>query len=150
MEPSALVDLKNSIITNGLIHPPTYRAIPGGSENLETVWQLVAGERRTRAIQKIAEEGLEFWCQDRLVKPGELPILVLREAVSNAGRKQIEFDENKLREQLPWQDESEALAEIHRLRQAENPNQLLKETAEALLADGTVEGIAAPALANKI
>lgn len=147
MEPSALVDLKNSILASGLIHPPTYRFI---ANNDGGVWQLVAGERRTRAIQKLSEEGVEFWCQDVLIKPGQLPILILRDAISNAGRKQIEFDENKLREPLPWQDENEALAEIHRLRQAENPSQLLKETAEQLVAEGAVEGVSAPWLAQKI
>lgn len=150
MEPAALVDLKNSILANGLIHPPTYRNIPASDGGSSEVWQLVAGERRTRAIQKIAEEGLSFWCQDVEIKPGELPILVLRETVSQVGRKQIEFDENKLREQLPWQDESEALAEIHRLRLAENVNATLKETAEELVTTGVVENITAPALVNKI
>lgn len=133
IEPSALVDLENSILKNGLIHPPTFR------KTGDDLYSLVAGERRTRAIQKIAAAGKTFYCNGQLVPVGKLPTLSLQENLSQAALKEIEFDENKIREALPWQDEAEALAEIHRLRQDElGTAATFKSTAEVLVETGQV------------
>lgn len=139
IETSPLAELENDIQTNGLLNPPTYRVLPDKAG--EPIYQLIAGERRTRAIQKIAERGASFYCDGQLVPPGNIPILTLQENLSRATLKQIEFNENKIREALPWQDEVEALAEIHRLRQEENLGQTLNETARELIADGTLPNI---------
>lgn len=132
MEPSALVELENSILNNGLIHPPTVRK--DGD-----IYHLVAGERRTRAVQKIAASGKSFTCDKLTIPPGKLPVLFVHETISKAALKQIEFDENKIREPLPWQDEAEALAEIHRLREEEAQAPVtFTSTAKELIETGVV------------
>lgn len=137
IETSPLAELENDIERHGLLNPPTYRALPHQSG--EELYQLVAGERRTRAIQKLAERNVSFYCDGQLVPAGSIPVLTLHETLSRADLKQVEFNENKIREALPWQDEVEALAEIHRLRQEENKNQTMAQTAHELMDQGIIE-----------
>jgi DNA modification methylase/ParB-like chromosome segregation protein Spo0J len=148
LETSPLADLEESIRQRGLIHPPTFREIDG-AEGL--VWQLIVGERRTTAMKKLHEKGIQFYHNGELVPRGKIPILTLQENLTRADLKQIEFDENKIREPLPWQDEAEALAEIHRLRLEENPSQSRLATAQQLIDEKVVEtNTSAHALAQRI
>lgn len=148
IEASPLTELENDIEKHGLLNPPTFRKLPhqDGGE----LYQLVAGERRTRAIQKLAERGVAFYCDGQVVEPGFMPILTLQEALSRADLKQIEFNENKIREPLPWQDEVEALAEIHALRVAENPAITKTEIAQELIDDGTIDSVSVNAVSNRL
>ena len=148
LETSPLADLEESIRQRGLIHPPTFREIDGLTN---TVWQLIVGERRTTAMKKLHEKGIQFYHDGKLVPRGKIPILTLHENLTRADLKQIEFDENKIREPLPWQDEAEALAEIHRLRLEENPSQSRLATAQQLIDEKVVEtNTSAHALAQRI
>lgn len=156
IESQPLADLQEAIRQRGLLHPPTFRPLQG--EPIECVlcegkgcdaccngftdnviWQLIVGERRTKAMMNLIKAGIPFTFEGKEVPAGKFPALTIGENLSRADLKQIEFDENKLREALPWQDESEALAEIHRLRQEENPGQTMKQTAEQLIDEGIVE-----------
>lgn len=148
MEPAALVDLEQAIANTFLIHPPTYRELVG--DDGQPIYQLVAGERRTRAIMKLAEKGISFKCQDQVVAPGFIPILTLPEAISTIMRKQVEFDENKLREPLDWKDEAEALAEIHRLKLEDNVNATRLDTARELIENKTIEATSPEYVAQRI
>jgi site-specific DNA-methyltransferase (adenine-specific) len=148
IEASPLSELEESIRQRGLIHPPTYREIDGESG---TIWQLIVGERRTTAMKKLHEKGVQFYHDGELVPRGQIPILTLQVTLTRADLKQVEFDENKIREPLPWQDEAEALAEIHRLRLDENPTQSRLATAQQLIDDKVVEtNTSAHALAQRI
>lgn len=149
IEASPLSDLEESIRQRGLIHPPTYRALK--REDGSMFWQLIVGERRTTAMKKLHERGISFFHNGEIVPKGMIPILTLQDNLTRADLKQVEFDENKIREPLPWQDESEALAEIHRLRLAENPTQSRLATAQQLIDEKVVEtNTSAHALAQRI
>jgi DNA modification methylase len=145
LEASPLADLEESIRQRGLIHPPTFRL------NATGVWQLIVGERRTTAMKKLHEKNIPFFHNGELVPHGQIPILTLQDNLTRADLKQVELDENKVRENLPWSDECEALAEIHRLRLEENPTQSRLATAQQLIDDKTVEtNTSAHALAQRI
>lgn len=155
IESSPLADLMESIRQRGVLHAPTYRKIQDEDQGVPPVWQLIVGERRTRAMQKLIEQKIPFYYNGEQVPLGMLPIVTLQDHLSRADLKQVEFDENKIREPLTWQDEAEALAEIHKLRQDEA--QLAGEarvtftgTAEKLIADGTVEVKSVPWMVQKI
>lgn len=149
LETAPLADLEESIRQRGLIHPPTYRALPhadGGQ-----LWQLIVGERRTKAIIRLHEKDVKFYHNGEIVPRGLIPITTLHDSLTRADLKQVEFDENKIREALPWQDEAEALAEIHRLRLEENPTQSRLATAQQLIDEKVVEtNTNAHALAQRI
>jgi DNA modification methylase len=145
LEIAPLADLEESIRQRGLIHPPTFRL------NEHGVWQLIVGERRTTAMKRLHEKGVTFFHNGELVPNGQIPILTLHDNLTRADLKQVEFDENKIREPLPWQDEAEALSEIHRLRLDENPSQSRLATAQQLIAEKVVEtNTSAHALAQRI
>lgn len=179
IESQPLADLQEAIRQRGLLHPPTFRQIigeacaecqgsglvpdQGGKPNPEicpvcsglknkVVWQLVVGERRTKAMMNLIAANISFKFQDDVVPAGQFPAFTIGENLSRADLKQIEFDENKLREALPWQDEVEALAEIHRLRVEEHPDQKqsMRETARQLISEGIVESQSAAALGQEI
>ena len=147
IESQPLADLQEAIRQRGLLHPPTYRVLNGETG---PVYQLVVGERRTKALMNLITAKISFEFNGQPVPEGTFPIFTLGENLSRADLKQIEFDENKLREALPWQDEVEALAEIHRLRQEENPKQSRLDTAEQLIEEGAVESTSKHALAQEI
>lgn len=149
LETAPLADLEESIRQRGLIHPPTFREFSG--ESGHPVWQLIVGERRTTAMKRLHEKGVAFFHNGEIVPAGQIPILTLQDNLTRADIKQVEFDENKIREPLPWQDESEALAEIHRLRLDENPAQSRLATAQQLIDEKVVEtNTSAHALAQRI
>jgi DNA modification methylase len=148
LETAPLADLEESIRQRGLIHPPTYREIDGQNG---PVWQLIVGERRTTVMKRLHEKGIQFYHNGELVPRGQIPILTLQQNLTRADLKQVEFDENKIREALPWQDEAEALSEIHRLRLEENPTQSRLATAQQLIDEKVVEtNTSAHALAQRI
>lgn len=119
-----LNELKESISSKGLLHPPCVFELDGE-------YVLVAGERRTRAIDILAKENRRFYCDNILVEPGEIPVTFTNlEALQ---RKEAELDENIIREEITWQERAAALAEIHSLRRASNPAQTFKQTAEELV-----------------
>lgn len=137
IESQPLADLVESIRKFGILHAPTFKQLPG--EN-QTVWKLIVGERRTKAMQKLHEANVPFLYNGEPVPPGMLPAVTLHDNLSRADLKQVEFDENKIREQLPWQDEVEALAEIHKLRQEESATKVsFAATATKLIEEGTVD-----------
>src|SRR5262245_44566119 len=118
MDLRAVQDLASDIATNGLYHPPVvYRPSADGN------YTLVAGGRRLRAIDAIAMAGHIFHCNRQVITPGEVPVTELNDNLSFGDLKTVELHENIMREELPWQDRIQALAEIHQLRLTENPQQ---------------------------
>jgi DNA modification methylase len=155
IESQPLADLVESIRKYGILHAPTYRIVNSFTdENGEPahVWQLVVGERRTKAMQKLIEAKIPFMHNAEVVPPGMIPIVNLHDNLTRADIKQVEFDENKIREELPWQDEVEALAEIHRLRKEEATTkpQTFAATATQLIQEGVVDVNNVERLATRI
>lgn len=109
-----LKDLCQSILDVGLLNPPTFYKNEAG------INVLVAGERRLRAIQKLAVEGKSFVCNQQVIHPGQLPILYFDQS-DKLSRTQAELEENLMREDLTWAEKTAALAAFHALRTEANP-----------------------------
>lgn len=110
-EPEALTDLANSISARGLLHAIVVRETPEGLA-------LVAGERRLRAMEIIWLLGEGVTHNGRSYAPYEVPYVTLGE-LSPLEAEEAELDENLKRADLTWQERSEALARLHRLREAQ-------------------------------
>jgi site-specific DNA-methyltransferase (adenine-specific) len=109
-------DLANDIGRNGLIHPIVLR------DDGKT---LAAGERRLRALSLLHTP---FYCGGIVFDPGFAPTLRLHDC-SPLELEEIELHENILRVNLTWQERNDAIARLHRLRSAQNPQQTISETA---------------------
>lgn len=96
---------------------------------------LVAGERRTRSIDLIAEANISFIHNKIEILPGQIPVVFLDEALNDIRLQEIELAENIDRVELPWQDRVAALAYIHELRKHFNPEQSILDTARAVMAE---------------
>lgn len=131
-----LEGLKTSILEHGLLHAPVVQKQPDGT------FVLVAGERRTRAIDLIIEAKLGFSYNTEMygnqsIEPfPTIPVVLLDEALSLVKRSEVELAENVDRAELPWQDRIEALAYIHKLKKEANPSQTYSDTARELIAEG--------------
>lgn len=110
-DPEALVDLANSIAAMGLLHPIVVRETPLGLA-------LVAGERRLRAMGDLWAMGQSIRHNGALYAPETVPFVTLG-ALSPLEAEEAELDENLKRRDLSWQERSEALARLHKLRQAQ-------------------------------
>ncbi len=97
----ALRDLSRSIEKYGQLQPGICIKTPDGTV------QLVFGERRLRACKMIKRD-FEYVLRSDI----DDPILL----------KQIELEENTQREQLSWQERTDAKLELHEFMQ-ENPNE---------------------------
>ena len=108
-----MAELKASIETVGLLQPLVVRPDPDGT----AAYRLVAGERRMRILKEL---GLDYPC-------------VLITDLDEVSREEAELDENIKRADLTWQEKSDALARLHRLRQkqaiARGEVQSINETA---------------------
>lgn len=127
--PGPLAELKSSIVNFGLLHAPVV-------QNTGNRYVLVAGGRRTAAIDALAVEGTSFHYDNVVFAPGEFPIVEISEAFTAIERSSVELAENIDRVELPWQDRVQALAYIHELRVAQNPSQTIIETAREIVAEG--------------
>ena len=122
MNPGKLVELQTSILNQGLLHPPVMWFRTGDGK-----WVLSVGERRLRAIQGLAKDGKTFRVAlGEEIAPGFVPITPLGDYLDEVGRFEAEYYENVARENVSWQDRIQALANIHRMRLAQNPTQNLR------------------------
>lgn len=143
-----VANLKASILSTVLLHAPVVQPQPGGR------YLLIAGECRTRAIDAIALEGLSFTYNNRTFPPGRMPVVLVDEAVSELFRGELELAENTERAELPWQDRVQALAYLHALRTAANPQHTVRDTAKEIIetqqSAGLSEGSAPPSSERNI
>lgn len=116
MTPEGLVDLKGSILDDGLLQPPVCQDLGGGE------YVLIVGERRLRTIDSIAKDNLHFFCNGTEFPPGRVPILEIRADADEIARRKAEFAENVFREDISWQDRILALDDIRQLVAARNPD----------------------------
>lgn len=123
-----LAELRDSIASRGLIHAILLR------KNDEGALELVAGERRFRAVSQLAKDGKPIVYDSSPVPLGSIPATIFHLS-DLASAKEVELEENLLRVQLSWQERTEAILGIHRLRQEQNPSQTqvatINEIAEA-------------------
>jgi DNA modification methylase len=128
MNPVKLAELQASISGRGLLHPPVMWLRDDGK------WVLSVGERRLRAIQGLALELKSIRFADGTSVPlGEIPITPLGDYLDEIGRFEAEFDENIVREDISWQDRVQALADLHRMRLAQNPKQTFVATGQEMV-----------------
>lgn len=109
VEPLALAELISSMTSVGLIQP----IVITDYEDDATKYTLLAGHRRVLAARSLG------WKYIEAVLFEDLPILK---------KKIIEFDENHKRANFTWQEEAKAIAEIHALKQAEDPSWNFRKT----------------------
>lgn len=104
-----LVELSSSIAQVGLIHPIIVR-----EEGDLTI--LVAGERRLKAIQTLWMLGKQLRCAHTQFAEGTVPCLLQGE-LSVEQRMEMELEENIQRDDLTWQEKSQAVSQLMSLRQ---------------------------------
>lgn len=107
-DPEALTDLANSISNVGLLHPIILRETDAG-------FVLVAGERRLRALETIWMMGDSVRHNGALYGENFVPYVTLGE-LTRIEAEEAELDENLKRRDLSWQERSEALGRLHKLR----------------------------------
>lgn len=100
-----LADLIGSILSKGLLHPLV----------LTREHQLVAGERRLRAIKMIHETGGTIRCNGEDIELDHAPAIYLAE-LDALSLREAELEENVIREDLTWQEHAKAVADLHKLR----------------------------------
>lgn len=129
-----LTDLARSIDEVGLIHPVTVRL---NGERIE----LVAGEQRYRAMQRLVAAGKSIRPAADDVSPQPLlPGYIPTQRTSELSERelfQIELEENIVRRDISWQERTAAVAKLHQLRgtalAVEGKVQTIKATATEVL-----------------
>jgi len=101
-----LNELADSIESKGLMHPVVLRK-EGNT--------LVAGERRYRAMILLHDAERRFKCNGEDVGDDEIPFIRL-DALDDLSLREAELEENVIREDLTWQEQAKAVAELHKLR----------------------------------
>lgn len=127
LAPKPLEELVRSIYSKGLLHAIVV------SKEADGTYRLRAGERRLRAMDNLHTSNLPFSYNGEPVPENHAPVTFTSE-MSEADLYELELEENLRREQLPWQDLTEAKANLHRLRASQNPGHTLKETGKELAA----------------
>jgi ParB-like chromosome segregation protein Spo0J len=120
-QPKELAELKRSILSKGLLHAPV----------LSKALVLLAGERRIRAMLELHEEGNTFSHDGEVVPPGQIPYSLVQD-LSPEDFLEAELEENTIRAELTWQEQTTLRVRIHELRRLQNPAQTQSETAEEI------------------
>lgn len=139
--PQKLRELEESILSVGLLHPIVVRPGVPEAEGEARFPRLVAGERRLRTIQSMAERKVEFFCNGELVPLGLCPVTFTTD-LDEIELKEAELDENIKRVDLTWQERAAALNELMTLRRTQNPEVTRREVATEV-ADATDRSTAA-------
>jgi DNA modification methylase/ParB-like chromosome segregation protein Spo0J len=103
-----LIELSQSIASKGLMHAIVLREKEGKL-------QLVAGERRYRAMGLLICEDKAIRCNGTVFPVGEVPYVLIDE-LDELGYEEAELEENVIRVDLTWQERAEATSRLHDLR----------------------------------
>lgn len=122
--PAHIRDLKAAILSKGFTSPILLTQKAEG-------WELIAGFGRLTAVKELHEDGHEFSCDGAVVPSGSIPFVVIGD-LSPADLAEAELQENVLRAQLTWQEETAARLMIHKLRELQTPGQTAMATAREL------------------
>jgi site-specific DNA-methyltransferase (adenine-specific) len=107
-DPQQLATLSESIQRLGLMHPPVVRRTPEGP-------QLIAGERRLRAMRMLVELEVPIVYGSTAFTGGMIPLTLIEE-MDELSAFEAELEENIQRTDLTWQERAEATAKLHDLR----------------------------------
>lgn len=110
-EPVALGELSETIRLKSLMHAPVLRETAAGKE-------LVAGERRIRAIQNMWMLGGTLRYNGQTIPEGFVPYVTLGQ-LSPLEAEEAELEENLHRKDLTWQENAAAMSKLHKLRSAQ-------------------------------
>lgn len=100
-----LVELAESIRDSQLLHPLVLTATN----------ELIAGERRLKAMTALHQKEYEILFNGQTIPAGMVPCINAGE-LSEYQRKELELHENLRRDNLTWQEEAAALAQLKELR----------------------------------
>jgi len=120
-----LADIRASVMRIGLLNPITVE-IQGDN------FILRAGECRLRVLTSILESGDSFRCGLQEFSGNSIPVIDFAE-LTELQRLEVEVEENVLRSDFSWQERTRALAALHELRKAQNPQQTVAATATEVL-----------------
>lgn len=118
----ALEELKESILQHGLLHPIVIKPLESG-------FRLVAGERRLRVIKELDRP---YLFDGEEIPPGQIPALILEKDQDEIKLREIELTENIARQELTWQERTQALAELHKLRLEQGESHSILDTAKEI------------------
>jgi DNA modification methylase len=121
-DPEKLVELRENIEKLGLMHPIVVRRAG------DTI-VLVAGERRLRAIEELWEFGGRLSHNDETVETGWVPTVMMGD-LGALDAMEAELSENIIRSDLTWQERCDALAQLNKLRIAQDPTFRVADLAE--------------------
>jgi DNA modification methylase len=108
----AVQELADSIVSIGLIHPVVVR-----EDNSQYI--LVAGERRLKALEYVWELGDDLHYGKETIPRGMVPCNFLG-TLDELTAFEIELDENIKRQDITWQERSQAVAQLEELRRLQN------------------------------
>ena len=120
-------ELAADIEENSLYHAPVVSMEDGAPFPT-----LVAGECRLTAIRQLLEAGRTFEYNGEVYSDA-VPCNVLTPGRTEYQLKRIELHENIVRRSLSWQEHTRAVAELHRLEKAENPEHTIRKTGRMVL-----------------
>jgi adenine-specific DNA-methyltransferase len=106
----AIQELMQSIASKGLMHAPAVRA-QEGTDALE----LVAGERRLKAMTRLHASGTPFFYNGDPVPAGHIPYTIVT-GLSPYLVAEAELEENIIRQDLSWQEQADARMKLLKLR----------------------------------
>jgi DNA modification methylase len=109
--PDAQQEFAEKIQTRGLLHAIVLRY-----DATHDTLELVAGERRLRAVSSLAGLGLPITHDDEPVPLGSIPYTLLSD-LDALSAEEAELEENICRVDLTWQERAAAVARLDNLRQ---------------------------------
>ncbi len=108
-EPQALGELSEAIRDKGLMHGVVLREVADGKK------QLVAGERRLKAIKDMWMLGGTLRYNGKEIPEGQIPYVTLGQ-LTPLQAEEAELEENIHRKDLTWQENAAAMARLHSIR----------------------------------
>lgn len=109
-----LVELANSIESKGLMHAVVLRRIEHPDRPSD--FELIAGERRMRAMFILFEGKRTFLHNGVPVEPGRIPYVLVDQDLTEDMRVEAELEENILRVDLSTMERALAIKQLHDLR----------------------------------
>lgn len=135
-------EMITSLESKGLLTPVVVRTHIGGG------YQLVAGERRLRAIRECADLGTLIRFEGEILEQGVVPIVNLGD-LDPLEAKELELEENIRRSDLTWQERVDAEAELMQLRAIKAANEGLPAPKPSEMAE-ELRGKATPATTDAL
>ena len=126
-----MLELRDSIYNtdHGLLQPLLVRPDPDREDH----YILVAGERRLKAISSKKQP---YMFGDMEVEGHYLPVIV-KNFVNDFSAEEAELHENVYRLNLTWQEHANAIARLHKFKQARDPKHNRGMTAKLIEPNGT-------------